>query len=93
MIMRRTFFHLELLDNLICQGSNASVGLPPGLDYIPGNMFLGAVAQKLYSGLQEKAFEVFHSGRVRFGDGLPLTPGGQPALPMPLCLHGKKHST
>ncbi|MBF0147742.1 MAG: hypothetical protein HQL84_05015 [Magnetococcales bacterium] len=91
--MRRTFFHLELLDNLICQSSNASVGLPPGLDYIPGNMFLGAVAHKLYSGLQEKAFEVFHSGRVRFGDALPLTPDGQPALPMPLCLHGKKHST
>ncbi|HAT51357.1 MAG: hypothetical protein HQL07_08060 [Nitrospirae bacterium] len=91
--MRRAFFYMELLDNLICQSSNASVGLPPGLDYIPGNMFLGAVAKKLYSGLQEKAFEVFHSGRVRFGDGLPLTPGGQPALPIPLCLHGKKHST
>ncbi|HIJ83588.1 MAG TPA: hypothetical protein HPQ00_05200, partial [Magnetococcales bacterium] len=90
--MRRAFFYMELLDNLICQGSNASVGLPPGLDYIPGNMFLGAVAKKLYSGLQEKAFEVFHSGRVRFGDGLPLTLGGHPSLPMPLCLHGKKHS-
>ncbi|MBF0422020.1 MAG: hypothetical protein HQL73_03415 [Magnetococcales bacterium] len=90
--MHRAFYHLELLENLICQSSNASVGLPPGLDCIPGNMFLGAAAKKLYDGLKEKAFAVFHSGQVRFGDGLPLAPDGQPALPMPLCLYEKKYS-
>jgi hypothetical protein len=37
------------------------------LNYIPGSNFLGIVAEK-YSELTSDAYDIFHSGKVSFGD-------------------------
>jgi CRISPR-associated protein Csx10 len=77
---------LELLDEVALSRRPASEGAQPGLDYLPGANVLGAVAGALYATLgREEAWTVFHSGQVRFGNGLPLGPGGEPGWPMPLC--------
>ncbi len=77
---------LELLDEVALSRRPASEGAQPGLDYLPGASLLGAVAGGLYSALsREDAWTLFHSGKVRFGNGLPLGPEGVPGWPMPLC--------
>lgn len=41
------------------------------LDYIPGSSFLGIVAGQIYKEIgDERAYEIFHSGKVSFGDAL-----------------------
>jgi CRISPR-associated protein Csx10 len=80
--MRGFGLRLQLLDDV-------AVGQPsggPALDYLPGSLLLGAAAAALYRKLpRENAFMLFHSGCVRFGNGLPLAPGDEPAWPVPLC--------
>lgn len=69
--------------------SSASVSGGRTLRYVPGAGLLGAAARH-YSELdRELAFEVFHSGRVRFGNAL-LEAEGARVLPVPLCLHRRK---
>jgi CRISPR-associated protein Csx10 len=81
---------LTLLDDLVASERPATEGGHESLDYIPGSMLLGAVAARLYGRLSRAdAYEVFHSGRMRFGDGVPLT-DGNPGWPMPLCWHHAK---
>ncbi|MFI4996048.1 MAG: hypothetical protein ACHQAQ_09725 [Hyphomicrobiales bacterium] len=38
-----------------------------------------------------KAYDVFHSGKVRFSNALPLTPSGHAAYPVPQLLMEPKH--
>lgn len=77
---------LELLDEVALSRRPASEGAQPGLDYLPGANLLGAVAGALYAALsREEAWTLFHSGTVRFGNGLPLGLGGELGWPMPLC--------
>ncbi|WP_295888515.1 hypothetical protein [uncultured Thiohalocapsa sp.] len=78
---------LTLLDDLVASASPATEGGHASLDFIPGAMLLGAVAGRLYSGLSRTdAYRLFHSGALRFGDGVPLA-DGSPGWPMPLCWH------
>ena len=82
---------LTLLDDAVFSRRGATAGGHEGLDYVPGAALLGAAAARLYARLDpDQAFLVFHSGRVRFGNALPLTDDGERALPMPLCWHGAK---
>jgi CRISPR-associated protein Csx10 len=83
---------IELLDPLITSSSSATAGISDVLPYLPGAMLLGATAARGYAnGLEkDRAFELFHSGAVKFCDGLPLDEGGNIGLPGPLSLHYPK---
>lgn len=57
---------------LIVTQQAASAGAQLSLDYLPGSLLLGLAASRLYAELSEDdAWTLFHSGMVRFGDGLP----------------------
>jgi CRISPR-associated protein Csx10 len=83
---------LELIDELILSQRAASLGGHRSLDRIPGATLLGAAAAALYQTLGRRdAWAVFHSGKVRFGDGLPVSAGtGAIGWPVPLCWHHAK---
>lgn len=64
-------FRCTLLSDVILNQKAASEGANMTLDFIPGNTFLGIVARH-YNEFKDKALEVFHSGKVRFGDAHPV---------------------
>ncbi|SET68101.1 CRISPR-associated protein Csx10 [Nitrosomonas marina] len=79
---------LALEEDVIFSARSATVGAHQTLDYVPGAALYGACAAKLYRTLDaEEAFDVFHSGKVRFGNGLPLDPNGAESYPMPFAWH------
>ncbi len=82
---------VELLDDAVFSARPATAGAHAGLDCVPGSALLGCAAAALYPRLSmREAWLLFHSGKVRFGNGVPLAPNGQPAWPVPLCLHAPK---
>ena len=83
---------IKLIDPLITSASPATAATPEALPNIPGAMLLGVAATRGYAdGLMlEKAFTLFHSGTVRFDDGLPMCEAGRVGLPNPLSLHFPK---
>ncbi len=90
--MKTTRYLLSLRQPVIISEKSASVGAHQGLDYIKGSTLLGLLASRLYSQLsQEDAFLMFHSGKVRFNDALPVDQESlQVAYPVPMCLHSFK---
>ncbi len=79
---------LTLKDDCVFSERAATEGGHRGLDYIPGGAILGAAAAQLYRTLPTvDAFLLFHSGRVRFGNGLPIAEDGERAWPVPFCWH------
>lgn len=84
--INRLGLSFELLDEVVISRRAASSGGQLGLDYLPGAHLLGALAAALYRELsREDAWLLFHTGKVRFGNALPLAGDGQPAWPLPLC--------
>lgn len=69
--MKTLKFRCTLLSDVILNQKAASEGANMTLDFIPGNTFLGIVARH-YKDFNDKALEVFHSGKVRFGDAHPV---------------------
>lgn len=72
--MKTLKFKCELLSDVILNQKAATEGPNKTLDFIPGSCFLGIVAGNgNYKKLDEQklAMEIFHSGRVRFGDAHP----------------------
>ena len=65
-----------MLSDVILNQKAATEGPNQTLDFIPGSCFLGIVASQ-YEALQNdgKAMEIFHSGKVRFGDAHPSKDG------------------
>jgi hypothetical protein len=89
--MRSLFLTLTLRSDVVLTRTSATIGAARSLEHIPGAVLLGATAARLYASLPAgDAWTVFHSGKVRFGDAAPLSPDGQPTLPMPLSLHYPK---
>lgn len=91
--MRSFAFDVELLDDVVVSASGATAGGHRCLDYLPGSLFLGAAAARLYAALGPDAFTVFHSGRVRFLPAFPLASGNTPTLPLPRSFHAEKHGS
>ncbi|CAM2009565.1 hypothetical protein [Acanthopleuribacter pedis] len=88
--MRQQSFNI-VLESETAVGSPGSIhGGRDSLDYLCGSLLMGATAARLYNTLGEAAWTVFHTGKVRFGDGLPLSPSGRPTVPMPRCLIAPK---
>ncbi len=88
--MRICMLDILLEQDVVLPRQAASAGAPDSLDYLPGSTLLGAAAAKLYAQLPEaQAWQLFHAGDVRFGNGLPVGRTG-PAWPVPRCLYRRK---
>lgn len=87
--MGKMYFTAELLDDIVLSQRTATVGDHKSLDYIPGSVFLGIVASRLYDSMGENAWEIFHSSKVRFCNAY-LRVCKKRSLPMPLSLHAEK---
>ena len=70
--MKTLKFVCRLLSDVVINQKAATEGSNATLNFIPGNVFLGIVASH-YGDFGDKALEVFHSGRVRFGDAHPIS--------------------
>jgi len=83
---------IELIDPVITSLSAASAGTPEALKYIPGALIHGAVASRAYRAgcKSEEAFVLFHSGKVRFGDALPINAAGEVGWPIPMSFQFPK---
>jgi len=87
----RQTLDITLLDDCVFSERAGTEGAHDTLDRIPGSALLGAAAAQLYARLSaEQAYAVFHSGRLRFGDGLPAAHDGV-AWPVPMCWHYDKN--
>ena len=64
-------FKVTLLSDVIISESPATQGRHRGLDFIPGNNFLGIAASRIYKEETPHTYLLFHSGHVRFGDANP----------------------
>ncbi len=66
--MTKLNFICEFKSDIVLHSSSNTEGKVDMFDYIAGSNFLGMVARK-YLDFKEDAFDVFHGGVVRFGDG------------------------
>ncbi|MBK6948990.1 MAG: hypothetical protein IPH16_13900 [Haliscomenobacter sp.] len=80
--MKRYQYSCELLSDVVIPSVTATEGFNPSLDYIPGAKFLGIAAGTLYDENSAATLDLFHNGKVRFGDAYP-TVDGQEGLPVP----------
>ena len=87
--MARTGLLITLIDPLVATADAASAGRPETLKYVPGAMLLGTIAGRCYDRVADP-FQSFHSGDLRFGDGLPIDDEGRLGFPCPLSLHSPK---
>ena len=82
--MTRYHFRCELLSDVILSSVSATAGFNRSLDYLPGAKFLGMLAAKCYDeGMFERSMDLFHNGKVRFGNAYPLDKQGNKLLPVP----------
>lgn len=82
----KVIFHSDIVLN---SSSATTMGTADTLDYIAGSNFLGMVASAGgYASFGEKAFDVFHSGKVRFGDGHIFK--STQSLKLPFCYFTNK---
>lgn len=84
--MKRITYKCTLLAHVVISANSATEGNHGSLDYIPGSKFLGIVAGKEGNYNMENAnqtLDLFHNGKVRFGDAHPYVKGERLEL-MPL---------
>ncbi|GAB4255904.1 MAG: hypothetical protein Kow0027_22820 [Saprospiraceae bacterium] len=86
--MIERYFKVRLLSDVVLNASLATEGNMQTLDYIPGSNFLGIVA-KHYGEFGDDAYDVFHSGKVSFGDA-HIAMDGEMSYRMPLSLFNNK---
>jgi hypothetical protein len=89
--MQKQTFTATLLEEVVISQRAATLGGHSSLDYLPGANLLGAIAADWYSELSEQeAYTIFQSGKVRFGNALPISDTNRLSYPMPLCWHQQK---
>lgn len=82
-------FKCTLESDIVLSQTSSSEGNQKTLDFIPGNNFLGIVASKIYEDGSPESLEIFHSGKVRFGDAHPSRDGIR-GLKVPASLYYPK---
>lgn len=85
--MKELVFQVEFKSDIVLPASSNTEGKIDQLDFIAGSNFLGMVA-KNYNNFAN-SFDVFHSGKVRFGDGHILK-DGKLTYKMPLSIFKEK---
>ena len=69
--MKKLQFKCTLKSDIILNTKAATEGSQSTLDFIPGSNFLGIVASAYDNFTPVEQLEIFHSGKVRFGDAHP----------------------
>ncbi|MFN4000330.1 hypothetical protein [Algoriphagus sp.] len=69
--MKTYQYTCTLQSDLIISSLGASEGQHKSLDFIPGSKFLGIVAGDYEKLPSEEALEIFHSGKIVFGNAYP----------------------
>lgn len=87
--MEKIQFKCTLISDIVLNQFSATEGKSRTLDFIPGNNFLGIVASQLYKKEDLPTYELFHSGKVRFGDAHPSNKGNR-GLHVPACIFKPK---
>lgn len=91
--MKTIQFRCKLLSDVILGQKAATEGNQESLSFIPGNNFLGIVAQNYAQYSQDEQAEIFHSGHVRFSDAhLVNRDGKNRSLHIPAALYYPKLS-
>ncbi len=91
--MKTQNFECTLVSDIILCEHAATEGIQRTLDYIPGNVFLGIVAGKLYENIDPLlAMNLFHNAKVRFGDAFPIVDGKR-AIKIPALWYVRKGDT
>lgn len=85
--MKKLIFQVEFESDIVLPASSNTEGNISQLEFIPGSNFLGMVAKNY--GKFSNSFDVFHSGKVRFGDATLLV-GKEEAYKMPLSFFHPK---
>lgn len=80
---------ITLEEPTIFSARAATEGDHETLSFVPGARLLGWAAEK-YASFGEHAWVIFHSGRVRFNDGAPVTDTGAPAYAVPRIFNKPK---
>lgn len=89
--MTTYYLKCTLLSDLVLNSKLATEGNMSTLDYIPGSNFLGIAAKYLYEKAgSESAYELFHSGKVKFGDARVATSEGHPTYSVPFSFFQDK---
>lgn len=89
--MKKCYLKIDLIDDVVLSADTSTLGSHISFDFIPGSVLLGAVASKLYSQMKDEkntAWDVFHSGNVRFENGYLFK--DKPSIPVPLSYHFEK---
>ncbi len=96
--MKTLTFKCTLLTDVVLNQKAATEGNQESLDFIPGSNFLGIAAGELYYDEEhprpthldlEKCLEIFHAGKVRFGDAHPEQ-NNQRSLRVPASMYYPK---
>ncbi len=91
-MIRRALLLLTASERAVFSQQPRTEGEHRTLSHPPGSTLLGWAARNYDHWLNKgKAEAIFHSGRVRFSDALPLTADGAPAYPVPQILMEPKH--
>lgn len=78
-----------MLSDVIINQKAATEGANNTLDFIPGNNFLGIVANQLYDESNPMTLPLFHQGKVRYGDAHPSC-GNNRSLKVPAAMYYPK---
>lgn len=88
--MTKKYFRCTLKTDIVLNASLATEGNMNTLDYIPGSNFLGVVAREYEKFKTDGfAYDIFHSGKVSFGDAL-IAKGNVQSYAMPFSLFQDK---
>jgi CRISPR/Cas system CSM-associated protein Csm3 (group 7 of RAMP superfamily) len=87
---RRLVLMLEQTETATFSAASATEGAHSTRRCVPGSALLGWAARR-YGDFGATAFDIFHSGQVRFGDARPLNAYGEALWPTPLALVEPKH--
>ena len=87
--MKTLQFKCTLKSDVILNVKAATEGNQESLDFIPGNNFLGIVASSYDDFTAEEQMDIFHSGKVRFGDAHPVF-GVQRTVRIPASIYYPK---
>ena len=90
--MKTAYFALKLETDVVFSKSSATEGGHSSLNYIPGAALLGYCASQIYNDLNLDAFNVFHSGKVKFSNAYPLSSDNNTTIPVPFSWHRPKNS-
>jgi len=92
--MKPMYFRCQLLSDIVLNSNAATQGNQKSLDFIPGNNFLGIAASELYDNndlnlSSDDYWQLFHSGKVRFGDA-HLEKDNYRSLKIPALMYHEK---